>query len=848
MTPMMKQYLEIKENYKDCILLFRLGDFYEMFFEDALESSKILSIALTNKSYGNGKQAPMCGIPFHSAKNYIDKLVDNNKKVAICEQLSNPKDQKGIVKRDVIRVISKSNNYDSDINNKTNNYVLAIYSEDNGIYSNSIYTLAFVDIYVGTFIVTTVFGIDSLVNEIGKMFPVEIIVRNEKIIDEIQRKIDTKNILLTVLEGSRIEFTSYLKEHLKDEYIDFVQTKEDYIYVSGFIIKYLSSMQKMSLDNLKDIEVYDTKKYVKLDYTTIKNLELLESLSGNKKNSLYGILNKTKTNMGDRYLKHLLTEPLMELSLINERLDAIEYFNENIIIRDEIIEHLRKICDLESMTSKLAYRSILPKDLIIIKNSLLEIKKLFEISKRLDINIGEIPDISNEYNLINDAILDNPNNNIKEGGIIKEGYNAQVDKYRSLKERTNEYLAELEANEKEKTDIRNLKIGYNRVYGYFFEVTNSYKDKVPKTWERKQTLVGSERYITSDLKSLEEEILEASEKLFEIEYELFCNIRTLLKTSIKKFKECCKYIMKIDFFTSMSVVAVDNNYKRPVFNTNNIIDIKNARHPVVEKISKEDFIGNDIYFSDDEKLLLITGPNMAGKSTYMRQTALIMIMAQIGMFVPADYINISMINGVFTRIGASDDLAMGKSTFMVEMSEVSNILRNADSKSLVIMDEIGRGTSTVEGLSIAFAVAVELIKMKSFCLFATHYHELIKFLEPYKEVINYCTKVLNKEDDVVFLHKVEKGSMNLSYGIYVAKLAGIDVDVINRAKEISKELYKKENVQIDEKILNMDESKSLNKNNMEVINILNKIEVNELNPLVAFNLIIDLKKILDKNI
>lgn len=800
-TPMMQQYLETKKQYKDCIIFYRLGDFYEMFFEDAITASKELEITLTGKNCGLEERAPMCGVPYHAVDSYLNKLVTKGYKVAIVEQVEDPATAKGIVKREVVRIVTPGTNLNTSALDETkNNYLMSIVCVEN------CFGIAIVDITTGDFFVTEVENNRALLDEIYKFMPSEIICNDAFLLTGIDID-DLKNRLnITVFQLESWYFDDDMcKKALTDHFKVYdlsalgIDNYDVGTNAAGALMQYLTETQKNSLSHLTQIIPYSTNKFMILDTSTRRNLELCETLrEKQKRGSLLWVLDKTKTAMGARMLRSYIEQPLIDKESIIKRQKAIEELNKSLITRDELREYLSPIYDLERLISKVAYKSANPRDLIALLNSLKmlpHIKTVIQdfkspLFKEITEDLDVLDDITS---LIDNSINEDPPINIKEGGIIKEGYNEEVDRLRKAKTEGKTWLAELETKEKEKTGIKGLKIKYNKVFGYYLDVTNSYKDLVPDYYVRKQTLTNSERYTTDELKQLEDVILGAEDKLFSLEYNLFSEIRDEISSQVVRIQTTAKALAKIDVFASLAYVAEHNNYVKPNINEKGIIDIKNGRHPVVEKMMPDSmFVTNDTYLDmNNNRVSIITGPNMAGKSTYMRQTALITLMAQIGSFVPATSANIGVCDKIFTRVGASDDLASGQSTFMVEMTEVANILRNATPKSLLILDEIGRGTSTFDGLSIAWAVVEHICDIKLLgakTLFATHYHELTELEGTMKGVNNYCISVKEQGDNIVFLRKIVKGGADKSYGIQVAKLAGVPDSVINRAKELVAEL------------------------------------------------------------
>ncbi len=801
LTPMMEQYTEIKSQYKDCILFYRLGDFYEMFFGDAITCSKELEITLTGKNCGQEERAPMCGVPYHAVDAYLNKLISKGYKVAICEQVEDPKNAKGIVKRDVIRVVTPGTNLNTQALDETkNNYLMSI------IYTTNAYGVSTVDITTGDYYVTEVDTDRKLLDEINKFGPTEIICNDSFYVSGIDIE-DLRNrlgISVSSLEPWYFDddlCIRCLKEHFKVASLSGLGL-DDYtigVIAAGSVMQYLYETQKNSLMHLTKLTPYVTSKFMLLDSSTRRNLELVETLrEKQKRGSLLWVLDKTKTAMGARLLRNFMEQPLIEKEQINFRLDAIEELNENVITREEIREYLNPIYDLERLISKVSYKSANPRDLISFKASLAMLPHIKFLLKSFHSNqLAEIYDcldpMEDICELIETSIMEDAPLTVREGGLIKDGYFEEVDILRRAKTEGKDWLADLESREKEATNIKNLRVKYNKVFGYYLEVTNSYKEQVPSHWVRKQTLANAERYTTDELKKLEDIILGAEDKLFNLEYNLFCEIRDKIALEIRRIQTSAKAVAAIDAYASLALVAERNNFVRPVINTDGVIDIKDGRHPVVEKMITNDlFVANDTYLDNLEKRVsIITGPNMAGKSTYMRQSALIVLMAQIGSFVPAKSANIGIVDRIFTRVGASDDLASGQSTFMVEMTEVANILRNATKNSLLILDEIGRGTSTFDGLSIAWAVVEHISNPRLLgakTLFATHYHELTELEGKLDSVNNYCIAVKEQGEDIVFLRKIVPGGADKSYGIQVAKLAGVPESVLIRARELADEL------------------------------------------------------------
>ena len=801
LTPMMKQYMQTKEEYKDCILFYRLGDFYEMFFDDALTASKELEITLTGKNCGLEERAPMCGIPYHAVDSYLNRLVSKSYKVAICEQVEDPKTAKGIVKREVIRVVTPGTNLDTQgLDETKNNYIMCI------VYMADRYGLSVADVTTGEYLVTELDSQTKLMDELYKFMPSEIVC-NEAFymsgldLDDLKNRLHMAIYSLETWYFDDALCRETLQEHFKVASLEGIGLS-DYecgMIASGALLKYLEETQKNSLSHMSRLTRYATGNYMVLDSATRRNLELVETLrEKQKRGSLLWVLDKTKTAMGARTLRKYVEQPLIDKESIVKRLDAVAELKDNAICREEIREYLNPVYDLERLVGKITYQSANPRDLIAFQSSLSMLPSVKCILKDMESDLlkeiyEELDPLEELCDLVGRAIQEEPPLAMKEGGIIKDGYNEEVDRLRKAKSEGKNWLADLETKEREKTGIKNLRIRYNKVFGYYLEVTNSFKDLVPDYYTRKQTLANAERYIIPELKELEDTILGAEDKLCALEYELYCEVRNTIAAELTRIQRTAKAVAKLDVIASLALVAERNNYVRPKINEKGVIDIRDGRHPVVEKMIPNDmFIANDTYLDDKkQRISIITGPNMAGKSTYMRQAALIVLMAQLGSFVPASSANIGLVDRIFTRVGASDDLASGQSTFMVEMNEVANILRNATSKSLLILDEIGRGTSTFDGLSIAWAVVEYISNSKLLgakTLFATHYHELTELEGKISNVNNYCIAVKEKGDDIVFLRKIVKGGADKSYGIQVAKLAGVPDPVINRAKEIVEEL------------------------------------------------------------
>lgn len=800
LSPMMEQYVATKEKYKDCILFYRLGDFYEMFFDDAILASKELEITLTGKDCGMEERAPMCGIPFHAADTYINQLVKKGYKVAIGEQVEDPKLAKGLVKREVIRIVTPGTNLSSEsLEESKNNYLMCI------SYVGKNYGISVTDLSTGVFKTCQIQQAEKVVDEINKFQPSEVLYQaGVEQVEEIHAVCER-------LQVSHTEAPDYYfnletdEETLKRQFhinsIEGLGLKDSPACVAscGALMQYLHETQMSSLSHINHIETYSVDSFMILDSATRRNLELTETLRDKqKRGSLLWVLDKTKTAMGARKLREFVEQPLLYKDAIEKRLDAIEAINKELIVREELREYLNTIYDLERLLTRIALKTANPRDLLAFKTSIQYLPDIYNLLRELPCErINEIYEdydsLEDLYDLLEQAIVEEPPVSIKEGGIFKQGYRDEIDELRLAKTECKTWLADLESKEREKTGIKGLKIKYNKVFDYYFEVTNSFKSLVPDYFIRKQTLVNAERFTTDELNTLSGKILGAEDKLYALEYDCYVELREKLAAALVRVQKMAGYIAELDALCSLAYVADKNNYVRPSLNTDGVIDIKGGRHPVVEKmLANDSFVENDTYLNNAEsRISIITGPNMAGKSTYMRQTALITLMAQIGSFVPAESANIGLCDRIFTRVGASDDLASGQSTFMIEMNEVANILRNATKDSLLILDEIGRGTSTFDGLSIAWAV-VEYIAdpniLGAKTLFATHYHELTELEGKLFSVNNFCIAVQEEGDDIVFLRKIIKGGADRSYGIQVARLAGVPEPVLKRAREICNEL------------------------------------------------------------
>ncbi len=871
LSPMMAHYMETKEQYKDCLLFYRLGDFYEMFFDDAVTTSRELELTLTGKECGLEERAPMCGVPYHAVDSYLYKLVQKGYKVAIAEQMEDPKQAKGLVKREVIRVVTPGTITSSQALDETkNNYLLGI------VYVGDVFGICACDITTGDFLVTEVEGERELLDEIHKFAPSEIICNEAFCMCGIDFE-DLKSryhVAISSLESRYFSDEScrkVLKEHFRVGTLDGLGLG-DYdagVLASGAVMEYLYETQKNTLDHIATVQTYATGEFMVLDTSTRRNLELLETLrEKQRRGSLLWVLDKTKTAMGARLMRTLIEQPLVQRDAILERQNAVEELNMSYITREEIREYLNSIYDLERLMGRISYKSANPRDLIAFGSSLKMLPHIKDLLKDMNAPLlkaiyEDLDPLKDLASLIDRSIVEDPPIAVKEGGIIKDGYDQEADQLRHAKTEGKTWLADLEANEREKTGIKNLKIKFNKVFGYYFEVTNSFKNLVPEYFIRKQTLANAERYTTDKLKELEDIILGAEDKLFSLEYQLFSQVRDRIGDQVARIQKTAKALAGIDVFCSLSLVATRNNYVKPKINEKGAIHIKNGRHPVVELMLKDNlFVANDtVLDSHKNRISVITGPNMAGKSTYMRQTALIALMAQIGSFVPADDADMGICDRIFTRVGASDDLASGQSTFMVEMTEVANILRNATRSSLIILDEIGRGTSTFDGLSIAWAVVEHISNVKLLgakTLFATHYHELTELEGTMSGVNNYCIAVKEQGDDIVFLRKIVRGGADKSYGIQVAKLAGVPDQVIARAKELVEELSSADiatkarqiaresaNVsQSQRKVVTKPDEVDLNQMTLydtvkseDIIKEIEELQINDITPMEALNIL-----------
>ena len=861
-SPMMQRYLETKEQYKDCILFYRLGDFYEMFFDDAVTASRELELTLTGKDCGQEERAPMCGIPHHAAEIYVSRLIAKGYKVAICEQLEDPKTAKGIVKRGVIRIVTPGTIVDSNmLEERKNNFIMSIFKT--GIF----FGISVCDISTGEFYSAEIKDNQNfplVLDEIARYMPSELVINSmmancqeemDKIKERFECYITKFNDKFFISDCSKIKEKFQLFDN-NQNIIENIEDKTLAVPSINALIEYIEQTQMTTLDHINKITIYNISKYMSLDISARRNLEITEKMRDkSKKGTLLWVLDKTSTSMGGRLLRRWLNDPLIDTTEINKRLEAVKELKDDIILRGDIIENLKKVYDIERLAGKMAYGNANARDMITLRNSLEKLPELKKVVancnsnllKDLYKNLDELQDI---YKLIENSIVDDPPMTIKDGGIIKLGYDEEIDKLKTATTEGKNWIIQLEAEEREKTGIKNLKVGFNKVFGYFIEVTKSYLDQVPERYIRKQTLTNAERYITEELKNLENQILGAEDKVVNLEYEAFTKIREEIAKNVKRLQTTSNVVSTLDVLASFATVAEDMNYCMPQVDNSGIIDIKGGRHPVIEKmLGTGAFVENDTILDKGEnRLSIITGPNMAGKSTYMRQVALITLMAQVGAFVPATEAHIGVVDKIFTRVGASDDLSMGQSTFMVEMMEVATILKEATQNRLVILDEIGRGTSTYDGLSIAWAVA-EYIADKEKCgaktLFATHYHELTELEEKLEGVKNYNIAVKEKGDDIIFLRKIVRGGTDESYGIHVARLAGVPKVVTQKADEILRGLERK-NILTGKK----QESKKAVEGQFDMFNYklaeiaheIDKVNLNELTPIDALNTLVKIKE------
>ena len=857
LTPMMRQYIEMKENYKDCLLLYRLGDFYELFFEDALTASKELEITLTGRDCGLEERAPMCGVPYHAISSYIDRLIKKGYKVAICEQTSDPAASKGLVEREVVRIITPGTVTENAMLSETeNNYILSIYIDGGEA------GIAYADVSTGDFFVgrASLDGDNSaVISEASRIMPSEIIYRtgDKSAVAGLSAMIAEQSIFVSEYPSFTFE-TGSAKDSLESHFgvvgLGGFGLEENHpgINAAGALIDYLRETQKNALSHINTIKVNENRQFMALDVFTRANLELTKTLrEGKVRGSLFGVIDKTKTAMGARLLKRYINEPLQGVAEINERLDAVEEIKNNMRLCDEIETAIDGVFDLERLISRISYASLDAKNCLALKASLAKLPQLKSVTSGCSSVLlkwlnGSLDTMDDIYKLLDEAVHENPPVGIMNGGIIKEGYSGEVDELRQASTKGKEWIAALEVKEQQATGIKKLKVGYNKVFGYYIEVTNSYKEMVPYRYIRKQTLANCERFITPELNEMEEKILGAQEKCIALEYEIFTGLRSSLAENIKRFQSTAKIIASIDVLRSFAALAFEKNYSKPQMSVDGDIKISAGRHPVVEAFVRQSFVANDTLITDDEKIMILTGPNMAGKSTYMRQVALIVLMAHMGSFVPAQSASVCIVDKIFTRVGASDNLASGQSTFMVEMNEVAHILNNATPKSLLILDEIGRGTSTLDGLSIAWSV-VEYISenIKAKTLFATHFHELSELEGIVEHVSNYSISVKELEDTVVFLHKIVRGGADRSFGIEVAKLAGVPGTVTQRAKVLMQSLIDK-----DESVLGIKPQKPQESpaDGDEITKMLNDVNLDNTTPLDALKILSEIKHKLQQGI
>ncbi len=852
-TPMLRQYNEIKSKYKEELLFYRLGDFYELFYDDAKIASSLLNIALTKKN-SKKEDIPMCGVPHHSSEGYIAKLVDEGYRVAICEQMEDPKDVKGIVDRRVVRIVSAGTVInDNQLIASNNNFIMSIYKHSKNIG----YGISVIDVTTGEFLVTKTYETSNktFVDEIAKLKPKEIIVNeNFDHCGEIRKIFNIECIVRKENKYNFRKCNDLLVGHFRLLTLDIYGINEEPLLIisSGSLLEYIFETQMNSLLHITSIRNYSINDFVLIDISTRKNLELTQSVTGDKKGTLLETLDKTKTPMGSRKLSQYIEEPLTNSEDIENRLDSVNVFESNYVLRTEVRDILKNIRDVERSLCRLVYDTITPKEINTIKLTLLEYPKLKKLlleeeDKLINESIDSVEDFGELVDVIDGTLNEESSLSLKDGGYVKYGCNDKLDEYLDIKKNGNNLLLELESKERERTNIKNLKIKFNKIFGYYFEVTNSYKKLVPDSYVRKQTLANCERFINDELKNLEEIILTADEKIKNLEEEIFIDLKQSLLKKIEAIKIASEGVAKIDIYQCFAEVASSNSYIRPIIGANNNFEVKDGRHPVIEKISNIAFVPNDISINEENRLSVITGPNMSGKSTYMRQMTLIIIMAQIGSYVPASYAHISPVDRIFTRIGASDNLATGQSTFMVEMSEVANILKNATKDSFIIVDEIGRGTSTFDGLSIAWAVLEYLAntsKVGCKTLFATHYHELTELDGKVDGVKNYSVSIKENDDDIVFLHKIIEGPANKSYGIHVADLAGLPVEVTRRARTVLNFLEKTNTIHKDthkNDIVQYEKVEQMTKEEKEIIDTIKKINVNDLTPMDALQVLNKLK-------
>ncbi|MFP4403610.1 MAG: DNA mismatch repair protein MutS [Candidatus Woesearchaeota archaeon] len=827
LTPAMKQYMDIKNKYPDCIVMFRMGDFYEMFFEDARICSRVLEITLTKRGHINSKSIPLAGIPYHALEPYLAKLIKNGYKVAICEQIEDPKKAKGVVKRDVTRVVTPGTVIEEKIlESSSNNYLACVYIENKNV------GVSIVDISTGEFFVFET-DFDNFKEDLLRFRPSEVIIQGSF----LEKLNELKNYFFISSYSDRHFIHDYAKEKLLNHFNILnlncfeIENKKIIISSAGALIDYLQETQKNTLSFIRKIKKFNKNNYMKLDFNTIRNLELIENLNDKStKQTLLSILNKTKTSLGRRLINKIILQPLLNIDEINYRLDGVEELINNVILKEEIKEVLREIFDIERIFSKISYGNSNARDLIMLKKSLIacsDIKKLIaNLNTKIMCDIKNISDFSNLVNYIDSAIVDEPPILLRDGGFIKYGYNKELDELYDLSKNSKKVLKEIEVKEKQKTKIKTLKIKYNRVFGYFIEVSKTQLSLVPEHYIRKQTTANSERYITEELKEIENKILNAEEKICEIELNLYLEIVNDIVKYGSEIQNSSNLIAILDLLVSFADVSLSNNYVRPIVTNDYVLDIKKARHPVIEK-NTSNFIENDIFMDEENRTFIITGPNMAGKSTFMRQNALIILIAQIGCFVPAEFAKIGIVDRIYTRVGASDDISSGQSTFMMEMMQTAVILNNATRRSFIILDEIGRGTSTFDGVSIAWSVAEYITKnLQCKTLFATHYHVLNELSSRIKEVKNYNVSVYESDDEIKFLHKINEGGTDKSYGIHVAKIAGLPADVILNAKIIQKNFEKND---LNKNLLKSNDFNNLNNQQKDEKNNYKKNDDGKLN-------------------
>ena len=864
LTPMMKQYMETKSQYQDCILFYRLGDFYEMFFDDALTASRELEITLTGKNCGQEERAPMCGVPYHAVEGYLNRLVSKGYKVAICEQVEDPKTAKGIVKREVVRIVTPGTNLDTQaLDESRNNYIMCI------VYIADRYGVSVADITTGDYFVTEFTDSGKLMDEICRFAPSEIICNEAFYMSgmDLDGMKDRLGITIYSLDAWYFDDAvcrQKLLDHFKvSSFAGLGLADYDCGVISaGALLQYLLETQKNDLSNLTHITPYAAGKYMMLDSSTRRNLELCETLrEKQKRGSLLWVLDKTKTAMGARTLRKYVEQPLIEKAEIERRLDAVQELKEQAISREELREYMGPVYDLERLITRISYGTANPRDLTAFRTSLEMLPPIRLILQDMECSLlkeicEDLDPLEDLCSLITDAIREDPPIAMKEGNIIRDGYSEEVDKLRRAKSDGKDWLAKLENEEREKTGIKNLRIKYNKVFGYYLEVTNSYKDMVPDYYTRKQTLANAERYITPELKELEDMILGAEDKLYALEYEIYTEVRETVAAQVERIQKTARAVAALDVFSSLALTAERNNYTRPKINEKGVIDIKEGRHPVVEQMLEGSlFVANDTTLGvGGDNVAILTGPNMAGKSTYMRQVALMVLMAQMGSFVPAKSARIGIVDRLFTRIGASDDLSSGQSTFMVEMTEVAEILRNATPRSLLILDEIGRGTSTFDGMAIARAVlehTADRKKLGAKTLFATHYHELTVMEPELQGVKNYNIAVKKKQDEVIFLRKIVPGGADDSFGVDVAKMAGLPDSVIRRARQLLHQLEAGDGApspapaaapSMDDQVSLMDMTGS------ELRQKLQSMTVETMTPIEALNALYQLKQLAEKGV